>query len=46
MDEEKRKNEILTKLMTLYSSAKLQPHECEWVLQVMDYIKEKNETIS
>ena len=39
-DKEKRKNEIISKLQTIYSSAALKPHECEWILQVIDYIKE------
>ena len=39
-NEKKRKNEIISKLQTLYSCAKLKPHECEWILQVIDYIKE------
>lgn len=37
---EKRKNEIISKLQTIYSCAKLKPHECEWILQTIDYIKE------
>lgn len=39
-DNEKSKNEIISKLQTIYSCAKLKPHECEWILQVIDYIKE------
>ncbi len=42
MDEkEKRKNEIISKLQTIYSYAALKPHECEWILQAIDYIKEE-----
>lgn len=37
---EKRKNEIVSKLQTIYSYSKLKPHECEWILQTIDYIKE------
>ena len=44
-NNEKRKNEIISKLQTIYSCAKLEPHECEWILQVIDYVKEMdNET--
>ena len=44
-DNEKRKNEIISKLQTIYSYSKLKPPECEWILQVIDYIKEMdNET--
>lgn len=39
-DNEKRKNEIISKLQTLYSCGVLKPHECEWILQTIDYIKE------
>lgn len=42
-NREKQKNEILTKLQTIYSYAALKPHECEWILQVIDYIKEEDE---
>lgn len=43
-ENEKRKNEIISKLQTIYSCAKLKPYECEWILQVIDFIKEaKNE---
>lgn len=38
--EEKLKNEILTKLLTIYSGANLKPHEQKWIKQVMNYIKE------
>lgn len=44
-NNEKRKNEIISKLQTIYSYSKLKPHECEWILQVIDYIEEMdNET--
>ena len=44
-NNEKRKNEIISKLQTISSYSKLKPHECEWILQVIDYIKEMdNET--
>lgn len=39
-NEKKRKNEIISKLQTIYSYSKLKPHECEWILQTIDYIKE------
>lgn len=39
-NDEKRKNEIVSKLQTLYSYAKLKPHEQEWILQAIDYIRE------
>lgn len=39
-NEEKRKNEIVSKLRTICSCAKLKPHECEWILQTMEYIRE------
>lgn len=42
-DEEKRKNEMMSKLQTIYSNAALKPHECEWILQAIDYIEEANE---
>lgn len=38
--EERLKNEILSKLGTIYSSAELKPHEKEWIQQVVNYIKE------
>lgn len=38
--EEKIKNEILTKLLTIYSSAQLRDYEKEWIQQVSNYIKE------
>lgn len=40
--EEKRKNEIVSKLQTIYSCAKLKPHECEWILQAIEYIREQS----
>ena len=40
-DNEKRKNEIVSKLQTIYSYSNLKPHECEWILQVIDYIREQ-----
>lgn len=44
-NNEKRKNEIISKLQTIYSYSNLKPHECEWILQVIDYNKEiDNET--
>ena len=39
-DEERRKNEMMSKLRTIHSSGKLQPHERAWIMQVIDYIKE------
>ena len=39
-NNEKRKNEIVSKLQTIYSCAKLKPHECEWILQTIEYIRE------
>ena len=39
MNDEKRKNEIISKLMTIRSSNKLKPHECEWLSQAINYIK-------
>lgn len=38
-NNEKRKNEIVSKLQTIYSCAKLKPHECEWILQAIEYIR-------
>lgn len=39
-NNEKRKNEIISKLQTIYSYSKLKPHECEWILQTMEFIRE------
>ena len=39
-NEEKRKNEIISKLQTIYSYSKLKPHECEWILQAIEFIRE------
>ena len=39
-NEEKRKNEIVSKLQTLYSCGVLKPHEQKWILQAIDYIRE------
>lgn len=39
-NEEKRKNEIVSKLQTIYSCGVLRPHEQEWILQAIDYIRE------
>lgn len=39
-NDEKRKNEIVSKLQTLYSCGVLKPHEQEWILQAIDYIRE------
>lgn len=39
-NEEKRKNEIISKLQTIYSYSKLKPHECEWILQTIEFIRE------
>lgn len=39
-NEEKRKNEIISKLQTICSCGELKQHEREWILQVIDYIKE------
>ena len=39
---EKRKNEITSKLQTIYSCAKLKQHEREWILQVIEYIREQS----
>lgn len=41
-NEEKRKNEIVSKLQTVYSCAKLKPHEREWILQAIEYIREQS----
>ena len=38
--EEKIKNEILTKLLTIYSNGRLKDYEKEWIQQVSNYIKE------
>lgn len=40
-NNEKRKNEIISKLQTIYSCGVLKPHECEWILQTIDYIREQ-----
>lgn len=40
--EEKRKNEIVSKLQTIYSCAKLKQHEREWILQAIEYIREQS----
>lgn len=37
---EKRKNEITSKLQTIYSYSKLKPHEREWILQAIEFIRE------
>lgn len=39
-NNEKRKNEIVSKLRTIYSCAKLKPHEREWIVQTIEYIRE------
>lgn len=39
-NEEKRKNEIVSKLQTLYSCGVLKPHEQEWIVQTIEYIRE------
>lgn len=39
-NEEKRKNEITSKLRTLYSCGELKPHEQEWIVQTIEYIRE------
>lgn len=39
-DNEKRKNEIISKLRTLYSCGILKPHEQEWIVQTIEYIRE------
>ena len=41
-NNEKRKNEITSKLQTIYSCANLKPHEREWILQAMEYIREQS----
>lgn len=37
----RKTGEIVSKLQTIYSCAKLKPHECEWILQVIDYIRKQ-----
>lgn len=39
-NEEKRKNEIVSKLQTLYSCGVLRPHEQAWIVQTIEYIRE------
>lgn len=39
-NEEKRKNEIVSKLRTLCSCGELKPHEQEWIVQTIEYIRE------
>ena len=39
-NEEKRNNEIVSKLQTIYSCGVLKPHEQEWIVQTMEYIRE------
>jgi len=40
--EEKRKNEIVSKLRTICSCGELKEHEREWILQAIDYIRGQN----
>lgn len=40
--EEKRKNEITSKLRTICSCGELKPHEQRWILQAIDYIRGQN----
>lgn len=37
--EEKRKNEITSKLRTICSCGELKEHEREWILQAIEYIR-------
>lgn len=37
---EKRKNEITSKLRTLCSCGELKPHEQEWIVQTIEFIRE------
>ena len=39
-NNEKRKNEIVSKLQTIYSFGVLKPHEQEWIVQTMEFIRE------
>lgn len=40
--EEKRKNEIVSRLRTICSCGELKPHEQRWILQAIDYIRGQN----
>lgn len=39
-NEEKRKNEITSKLRTICSRGELKPHEQKWIVQTIEYIRE------
>lgn len=41
-NEEKRKNEIVSKLRTICSCGELKPHEQRWILQAIEYIREQS----
>ena len=41
-NNEKRKNEIVSKLQTIYSCGELKQHEREWILQAIEYIREQS----
>ena len=41
-NEEKRKNEITSKLRTIGSCGELKEHEREWILQAIEYIREQS----
>lgn len=41
-NEEKRKNEIVSKLRTICSCGELKEHEREWILQAIEYIREQS----
>lgn len=41
-NEEKRKNEITSKLRTVCSCGELKQHEREWILQAIEYIGEQS----
>lgn len=38
-NEEKRKNEITSKLQTICSCGDLKQHEREWIMQAIEYIR-------
>ena len=39
-NEEKRKNEIISKLQTIYSCGVLKPHEQEWIVHTIEFTRE------
>lgn len=41
LDYLKRRNEIISKLNTIYSRLDLNTHEAKWLMQAIDFIKEK-----